>query len=205
MKNKIPILVFLLFSGCSQSEYAPHCKDRLCNEITSKVAIQMKNERELYAFGSGGGTMHGVRMLALAFKYYKPADIDTCRKLLVFCVNRFTNEVNKEKGLHVYFIQYPFKPNSIEITISLQKLDGREVPPGNLSFVSIRRGMLQYNINDPKTGLMKKIYEETYEEAVQKLGELEEPLVVPPFAPDPAGGKVYNPSKKLTNKTQTST
>ena len=110
-------------------------------------------------------------MLRLVFQYRHIVDIDQARELLIACVDTFTSAINADIRIHPYLANYPFKPKNIDIMIVLRNPDGSRGPPGTFILIHAAEGKFQYNIDDPETTRMKTIYEETYEEAVLKIGE----------------------------------
>ena len=113
--------------------------------------------------------MHEVHMLALSFEY--PHLINVCegRELLIAAVETLLSTVNTNEKIRPYLIRYPFQPKNIEIRIFLRNPDRSEIAPGNLCIVSALGGTLEYDIHDPTTAHLVTAYEETYQEALDKL------------------------------------
>jgi hypothetical protein len=169
MKAFLVLISFFLLCACERNvAYYPSEKEHLSNAITKKVAIQLKNELELTSFGSGGQAMDEIKMLALAFIYRKPVDIETGRKLLIAAVEKFAAEINSNEDIRPYLGNYPFGPKNIEIEIYIQNPDGREVDPEKLSIIVASEGMLKYKINSDEFSL-KTIHQEKFEEALELL------------------------------------
>lgn len=170
--NKICLFFISVFLVCGcQTDvgYQSSDKEHLTNVITKKVAIQLKNELGLIPSGFGGRTMHQVEMLCLAFDCHQPLDIETGRRLLIAAVEKFAAEVNANEAIRPYLGNYPFSPKNIEIRIFIQNRNSRDFEPEKLCVVKAIQGVLEYEIDDIKTNNFKTIYEETYEEALQKL------------------------------------
>ena len=78
------MISYFLFS-CTQNNLddtnIPNPKSQLANEISNRVALQLKQEQDLYPCGFGGGMMNQIRMLALSFNYYKRIEIEQAREL----------------------------------------------------------------------------------------------------------------------------
>ena len=168
--SKTYLLVFiLLVFGCEKNvSYQPSEKEHLTNIVSKEVAIQLKNELGLTPCGSGGQAMDQVKMLALAFNYHEPLDIETGREFLVAAVEKFAAEINSNEAIRPYLNNYPFGPKNIEIAIYIQDLNGRDMGPEELCVIVARRGILEYEIPDGKFAL-KTVHKETYEEALEKL------------------------------------
>ncbi len=169
MKFLLFSLIFITFTSCNSnsfSSYKPSEKENLANEISNKVALQLKNSFDLKPFGSGGQAMYDIEMLALSFIYNKEIDIEEARELLINSVSIFVKAVNDDKRIHSYLGNYPFAPKNIEISIYLQSFDRQDPAPGKLSIVAARDGVFEYMIEEPKTMKLIDIYKESYDEAL---------------------------------------
>jgi hypothetical protein len=144
-------------------------REELINKILSKVAFQLKNEKQLYPIGEGGQTSRGVQMLALSFNFYQKIGIDEGRELLVAAVNALISGVNGDERIHHHLVSYPFKPNNVEIRIFLYNPDRSDPKFGQLQVISAIDGILSYKVDNPETNRFKVVYQETYDEAKQKL------------------------------------
>jgi hypothetical protein len=161
--------VFFLAGCLTQNRYQPSNKEQLANEIILKVASELRKKTNLHPCGSGGQMMNEIKMLALAFDCYAPLDISEGRKLLIVAVNEFVDAVNADEQIRPYLFNYPFEAKNIEIRIFIQNPDGSQFGQDRLCVISAIDGMLKYKMNDPEGPLFKIVYEETYEEAVQKI------------------------------------
>jgi hypothetical protein len=168
-------LVAIVFSlvGCTQNSlentYIPNAKSQLVNEISNRVALQLKKEQELYPCGFGSGMMNQIRMLALSFNYYNPIDIEQARELLIAAGNLLLKTINANEQIRPYLDTYPFQPKNIEIRIFLMTSNGSSVDPEKLYIVTMTDNILRYKIEHPETKKLTTIYSETYEEAIEKL------------------------------------
>ena len=168
MRAVLLFLFVFMAVGC-QKQYTPSTKEQLANEVTRRVAVQLKKERDLYPIGSGGRMMDQIKMLALSFDYYKDIGIEGGRELLVASVDEFVAAVNGNEQIRPYLGNYPFESKNIEIRIFLRNPDHSNPVPGKLCVLSAIDGVLDYDIRDPTTDRLKAVYKETYDEAKQKL------------------------------------
>ncbi len=163
------LITSLLCCACEkETPYYPSEKEYLSNVISKNVATQLKNELDLQPFGSGGQAMDQIKMLALAFISHKPIDIETGRELLIASVNEFAAEINANEAIRPYLGNYPFGPKNIKIEIFIRNPNGKEVESDKLCIITASEGVLKYLIYSGKYNL-KTVYEETFEEALQKL------------------------------------
>ncbi len=176
MKYFLMFIVILSVCGCGKEDFYTNEKsdneEVLVNEIMHKVAIKLNRDRGLIPFGTGAQMMHKIEMLALAFQYRKPIEIEEGRELLITAVNEFVAAVNAEERIRPYLANYPFDPKNIEIRIFVQRPDGSQAAPGKLRLLKALEGELEYEITDPSTGGLETILEETYQEAEQKIAAL---------------------------------
>ena len=170
MRIFIVSIIFILFVwyGARISRPLYSEKDKLNNEVNKKTVLVLKQELDLRPFGSGARAMYQIQQLELSFQYFHPIDIAKGRELLIQATNKFVAEINANERVRPYLDHYPFKPKDVRILILLQKPDGKEVSPGELTLISARDGGLKYSVYDAKR-FLETIHKETYEEAVQKL------------------------------------
>lgn len=184
------ILVALTVTACEKSGGAIDRRSRifekqdLADEVRGKVARQLKKELDLRPAGTIGQMHYEIQILGLSFNYYHPVDIAEGRKLLVRAVEVMMQEVNTREKIRPYLIRYPFAPRNVEIHIILYNSDGRNVAPGSLWGMEASEGFLSYTIEHPETQRLITIYQETYEEALQRIADPTLPLV--PFQPEDA-------------------
>ncbi len=170
------LLVFIASCDPPYIEEGSHMPDKvsLANEVRIRTLVQLKKEMELYPFGIGSGMMDQIRMLALSFRYYKEVDINQARALLMTAGTLFLNTINAKEQIRPFLQNDPFQPNNIEIAIFLAKPNGSKHDPDKLTVVSMTRGILEYDVRSSENGRLTTIYEETFEEAAEKLGFVEE-------------------------------
>jgi hypothetical protein len=159
-------LLILIACSCTEQKSPPYAK--IAHKITDQTAKKLGKEAGLKLIGTGSGMMYNVRMLAMAFRYSKEIDIDEGRELLMKAVSEYLSAINSNEEIRPYLINYPFLPKNIQIRIFLSDSKGREIPLGQLAVIGSIDGVFEYLIEDPKTTCLKTIYEETYEEALQK-------------------------------------
>lgn len=173
MIKYLGLLVILLLTGCDVVDPTyTHCfdpKSHYANEITNKVAVQLRDDMQLYPCGTGGGCMYNIRMLALSCFYYQEIDIEEARKLLIQAGILFLKTANENEKARPYFANNPFGLKNIELRFFIQKKTGVEYSREKLSIISLIDGILCYQIS-PSLPELITIYEETFAEAAAKLG-----------------------------------
>ena len=165
-------------NGCRGVSNKEICADH----VLHKIAKQIKKETGLLPSGTNGQMLHEIQKLGLSFECYRSLDIIEGRKLLVQCVNDLMNEINEYPPIHQYLIRNPFLPRHIRIKIFIYEPGKRDVPPGSLCVISADDGKLCYKIDSLDTYGFTTIYEETYEEALERIADPTLPLVA--YHPD---------------------
>ncbi len=178
MKFLLFLFLMIFIASCDlpyveDNPYKPS-EDTLINEVTNRTFVQLKKERELYPCGVGSGMMDQIRMLALSFRYYKEVDINQARELLMAAGTLYLNTINAKKEIRPFLQNDPFQPKNIGIRIFLQKPNGSEPEPETLTVAAMVNGILDYDVRIAETGRLTTIYRETFEEAAEKLGIVEE-------------------------------
>jgi hypothetical protein len=191
----IILTVIMGATACQKTNHSLEkqpCNDKqtLANQVRRKAASRLKEELKLRPCGTIGQMLHEIQILGLTFYCYQPVDILEGRKLLVKAIDTMLEEVNNESQIHPYLVRCPFKPRNVEIQIFLWNPDGREVSFGSLCILEAEGGMLRYLIDVPeKANGITTVYQETYEEAIQRLAD---PILPPvPYKPD---------SRKITSQ-----
>jgi len=162
---------FLVCFGCSpnlQSENAPD-KRTMINEVRKKAAIKLRNDKKLYAIGTGAQAMDQIKMLALSFTYHNELTIEEGRKLLIYAVSEFVNCINEEEKIRPFLADVPFTPKNVEIRIFLKKPDGSDLEYDKLHVISSVDGVFEYEVWDEASGRLVSVYEETFAEGLDKI------------------------------------
>ena len=169
---KFFFILGLFICGCTQGiqqKYAVSEKEQIADHVIHQVALTLKKEKGLQVIGTGGGMMHEIHMLALSFEYNQLLDASEGRVLMTSAINTFLSAINTDEKIRPYLLNYPFEPDDIELRIFLTKPDRSQVPLGQLCLISSTQGVFHYKIHDPTTAHLVTAYEETYQEALDKL------------------------------------
>jgi hypothetical protein len=129
----------------------------------------MCRSQELYPFGTAYQMMDQIKMLGIAFNYYKEVDLEEARELLIYAGTTFLDIINSNEEIRKYLDVYPFKPENVDIRIFLQNLDGTEFSPEKLCVITMIDGMLEYDAKNPETLRLLRVHKETYDKAVKKI------------------------------------
>lgn len=157
------IAIVLLCCGVLYDETPSYV--RLANGITTKIAKKLEKERNLYLVGTGGGMMDDVEMMAMSFYMYDEVDLEKARKLLLYIVNSYLEDINTNKDIHPYLHNKPFTAKNIEIRIWFFNSNRERLSPEKIFHVSALEGKLSYYIRGLEEGTRQSVCKETYEEA----------------------------------------
>src|ERR1700722_3388026 len=167
------LILLTLFSGCEKKTilYHPDPKWDVAdsiynNQIGKPVFLQLKKEKKLNVIESGWGLRgrKNIRCMHCGFRYYNEITVEEARKLLLETGNLYLKTINENEKIRSFLENYPYGPENIEINIFINP--GNRTPKSDgLGVIAIIDGKLKYYSNPHFT----KIYEETYEEALEKL------------------------------------
>ena len=68
-----------LLYGCSFFVYQLPDYEKIADEITSKTAKRLEEEKKLYLVGTGGRMMGDIQAMDMSFYFYKEVDLKTAR------------------------------------------------------------------------------------------------------------------------------
>jgi hypothetical protein len=161
------LLLLIFFASCTRNHRQPTADEKAVNAIQKKVALELLKTHDLYPLGTGSGNSEGnLRMLALSFSYYQPVNIEQGRELLIATVNALVSSVNNDEPVRSHLRHFPFQTKNVEIRIFLKDSNSSSTTAGQLSVLSAIDDRFEYDIRDPETARLKRIFKETYEEAL---------------------------------------
>lgn len=163
-------IIFLFFISCS-SNYQITEDEKLVDAITAITAKKLQAGKNLILIGTGGSMMDEVKMLAMSFQFFKEIEIEEARNLTVSAVKEYLAEINNNQKIRPYLSNYPFEPKNVEILIWVRKPDGSAPKSGNLDFIAAVDGLIKYYTTEQDSIHVKRIYSETYEEALSRLND----------------------------------
>jgi len=158
-----------LNQDCSKNANSLSEDEKLADSILRKVALKLKEDKNLWPCGTIGQKLNKIEVLGLGFNYYESISVEEARRLLIYCVNEFIKTVNQDEKIRPYLSNYPFEPKNIEIDIFMRNLDGSDFEPGKLCVAAAIDGNLEYDVRDPKTTRLTTIHKETFQEGLIKL------------------------------------
>ena len=166
MRSILTFLILAIFSSCSIHSTPEH--EKIADRTTALAATKIEKETGLRLIGTGGRMMDQIRMMGMSFHYLGEMSIEKGRELLIYCIDEYLSAINSNEQMRGHLSHYPFTCKDIEIRIFVSKPDSTDVPIGDLSVIGAYDGCLTYKIRQSGAAALKRIYEETYEEALLK-------------------------------------
>jgi hypothetical protein len=143
----------------------------IAHAITLRTAKQFQAEKGLALQGTGGGMIDQVNLLEMFLVHFHPLEVVEARKLALFTVDRFLENINADEDVRPYLNNYPFKIEDITIFLSFHNPDNTPVEPGKLEHIVIGRGRFAYKTRNKETGRLMTLFEESISEARENVLE----------------------------------
>ncbi|PIS00760.1 MAG: hypothetical protein COT84_05815 [Chlamydiae bacterium CG10_big_fil_rev_8_21_14_0_10_35_9] len=116
----LPILILLL--SCSNEKLEePQTYADVAMQIMHETALQLKKEKKLHAYGSGGSMLYCVEMMYLALQVNEDYTFEQKRELVVYALETLLKNVNDNEKIRKDLCQYPFKIENLEIDLLSKK------------------------------------------------------------------------------------
>lgn len=176
MKNKIKntCKILLICSigyllSIASSTYIPSKKEICANRIRSQVGKEIASEKCLNIIGVGGAMFDEIKMLGLVFQGFHQITLEEARRLIVYALNKFLDEINSDESIRPYLVSYPFSAENLEIGIWLYKPDHTAVNSNHISYVVNRGGMINYYRGEKEFDPLKPILVESAKDAFEMI------------------------------------
>ena len=162
-------IFFLLITGCSllKKDYS-----EIAHAITLRTAKQLEKEKGMKLVGTSGGMIDQVNSLGMHLYYYSPQETPEARKLALFVVDKFLHNINSDEKVRPYLNNYPFKVEDLEIFLYFRHPNRFEIKPRKICNIVIDNGQLTFNTRNKETGRLTTLFEETIEEAREKVSNM---------------------------------
>jgi hypothetical protein len=178
-RSLILILFFLCSCSTDVEKEQKNIVDRLdyciiASRIRTQTAHELEKRYNLKLTGFGGGQMDLVKSLSLSMNTHKPIKVNEARILIVNCLETFLKNINTNKIIRPYLIEYPFPERRIDFTIFVRLDETEQKKLNSLNYFSSHRGKLSYYEYD------HLVHEEPYEKAraiVAKINQLDTSIV----------------------------
>jgi hypothetical protein len=142
------------------------------NEIGKQVFSQLKKGKNLNVIQSDWALKGKEKIccMSCSFCYFNEVEPEQARELLLTAGDLYLKTINKNERIRPLLIDYPFTVKNIEVAIYFYNSKGKSPTVGKLIYAYMSEEKLRYRIEElDSQGLHKIIWEETYEEALDKL------------------------------------
>lgn len=136
------------------------------NRVGYKAAKKIERESLLVCQGIGGSVPEKIKYFSLTFEYPFPMTIEEGRQLLLNSLKISLETFQQDPSIQTYLQDRPFGINNLNISIFNESF--LRIESNLISCVAIFQGSIRYEQFDLQTKRFVTIYEETYEEALQK-------------------------------------
>lgn len=162
LKTILLVAFFFSLHSCSATRYDV----ALVKQHESNFVNQKYETLGWDAVATGGGFFNGVEKIFIGFEVHQRATIEQARQLIVEATLEYLDKINSDEKLKTYLNPCPFTSANVEICLYFTK--GRD-ETGYLYYVSLMSDSIAYKVMDSQ-GWGKEIYQESFQEAQQKLG-----------------------------------
>ncbi|MGM0440213.1 MAG: hypothetical protein ACQEP8_03755 [Chlamydiota bacterium] len=162
------LAAFAILCSCEKEREPIHIQ--IADHLSDKFIHDMKEEKNLYLSGYGGGFRGKVNFLTFSFISYEDCSLQEARSLMVECIEELLYRMNHDEELQPYLANYPANINNLRFSISFRDLNTHmhTKNPNNIAYASIIQNNIYYCIYDPSDSTtLGEIHEELYEEAVR--------------------------------------
>lgn len=160
----MPILVILLLL-ISCTTRSPE-SDKF-NRVSYKAAKKIERNFPLECTCIGTSNRDSILFYRLTFDYSNPMNVSEGRYIMVNCINIALETFQKDPQMQ-NLQDKSFNINNFIIYLYSKEFAFSETPPELLSGLLFLKGVIEYRRYNPLTDCLETIYEETYEEALQK-------------------------------------
>lgn len=170
--NIVYLLIAFIFFSTGWANNVPEnisAEEKLVNKILEKSSSKISKTYQIKRFGEGASMPSGIiNTLNLHFLVYRSLTHEESRKLLLCCVYDFLEEINSHPEIAEYASFFPFNEKNIKMTLYIRDSKGHYLYSPWVSVLQLTQGNLDYYTRDKK-GDIDITYEETYQEALEKV------------------------------------
>ena len=142
--------------------------DTIVNTVLDKTLMELRTKYPLSIIGVGSGQEDKKRiMIGVSFLLNQSLSKDECRELLVDITEVLLKNINQSEDLQPYLYNLPFSYKNMNINVFLRHPDCSDINYPDISVFSLMKGVVGYDIDDPKIRYRYSTEEEPYEKALQ--------------------------------------
>lgn len=164
--NPIMFVFFIFFFSCSERCY--HCDAGYALIFEHSKKMNQIYQSKLAGYGGSFYDKH-VNELMVSLSHYREVDIDKARSMMIKGIDEFLASINSDQKIHDFLLHSPFTYKDIQYSMDFLSPEGHFLTNGSITYVSLIKGILYYDICDENTKQLKDHSEEPYLEALEKV------------------------------------
>lgn len=139
----------------------------------------VKKRHKVEVYGSGGGALHAVTKVYLAFQSFEPMSVEKGRLIFVDGVETLRLRFNEDEQIRPHLAEYPFGLERISVHVSYMPHEGPTSSPVDFVLYNRSKGIIHYQktlLNEESysgwrlTTVFSEPYEEAKEIVMRELG-----------------------------------
>ncbi|MES2344556.1 MAG: hypothetical protein V4494_01265 [Chlamydiota bacterium] len=142
--------------------------NKLANQISSDFSKKMEKKFGFKLYGLGGGGDCDLNTFSLHFQCPMILDLCEARNLIIEITQNFLDIVNSDKNIKPYLRVYPFTVNNLDFIIGFTIKNTYPIE-GKIAFIGFNNGKINYATYDHEKKILKTIFRETYDEALNAV------------------------------------
>ena len=171
LKLFISFFIFVFVFSYQQLQASPNMQEpiyyKYSDAIVNPYCTYLKKTYQLHCYGNGGGFLENINNIQLNFNGIRNLSIEEARILIIECTEELLKRINEDTQVRPYLSHYPFTEKGLTLLINFDKKNGETVDANFIADVFTCNEMIYYDIYDPQKNLLKKIYQEPYQNALQ--------------------------------------
>jgi hypothetical protein len=164
LKNLVLVAFTICFTACSEKPL--HI---LAAHKVKRPFVQNAKDQGFGILGSGGSMMKQVEEISVSFIADGELNVEQVRRQFLELVVPFVNEIASSVDLQQYLAQPEYPERAANISITYQDQTHKSPRPPFIAHVMMVKGKIYYAVSDSPNAAYRDVYEETYQEALQKF------------------------------------
>lgn len=158
---------FFLNTSSLKQEEIPKV-DVTIGRMLKRTVCELKKKYKLSIAGVGGSARDGKETtIEVSFGLDQVLTKEKCRELMVDSAEQLLIQINSDAVLKPHLIHFPFTCNDIVVRFFMRRPDRSDIPYPDISTMSLRNGVVYYDVDDPVIRYKYSSIEEPFEEAVR--------------------------------------
>lgn len=164
-KNLTSIIILFIILLIALTYYVISMKEMSTDQIAYRAAQKITSSQDLYQVGFGERMIDNTQELSLTFQGFREVSLNEARKIIIYAVKTFVDEINSSKKKEPYLTA-----KNVEVCIWFYKNpDYNSVSPEYIMLVEINDGVIKYYPGRPAYNIKEPLLVESYKKAIDML------------------------------------